>query len=251
MSNVKQWMNYIIIGIISFIALVFLPTIGSSAAVGIILPTTIAGWAVWITTKLIVAVINILIFHCFVMQGRDTAKETDEYKEAQKILKIINPKQKTKILAPEIWTAREYKTKGLTIFLTSAASVFALSQAILTYDWISMLTYLFVIIFGIVFGILEQRKVFDKWSVGYLEYANFLLEEKQEEQREEEETRKELEKRRIKQEQEKEEVMARKPKPKPNSYNNNYNNNYNKKGKPSNNYNKGGARKNNYGGKSK
>lgn len=180
MDKIKQWTNYIIIGVISFLALVFLPMIGSAATVGIILPTTFAGWTVWIVTKIIVATINILIFHCFIMEGKDRGKLTEEYKKAQELMKIVNPRIKRKLISPEEWTSREYKRKGIWVFLTSALSVFALSQAILSYDWISMLTYLFVIIFGIIFGVLEQKRVLEKWSFGYLEYAEWLIEEKAE-----------------------------------------------------------------------
>lgn len=180
MDKIKQWTNYIIIGVISFLALVFLPMIGSTATVGIILPTTFAGWTVWIVTKIIVATINILIFHCFIMEGKDRGKLTEEYKKAQELMKIVNPRIKRKLISPEEWTSREYKRKGIWVFLTSALSVFALSQAILSYDWISMLTYLFVIIFGIILGVLEQKRVLEKWSFGYLEYAEWLIEEKAE-----------------------------------------------------------------------
>lgn len=62
----------------------------------------------------------------------------------------------------------------------SLLGVFSLTQAILSYDWVSFLTYFFVIIFGIVFGILEQRKTLEKWSEGYLEYANWITEEMRE-----------------------------------------------------------------------
>lgn len=182
MDKIKQWTNYIIIGIVSFIALVFLPMVGSAATVGILLPTTFAGWCVWVTTKVIVAAVNIMIFHCFITQGKDTAKDTEDYKKAQELMKRINPQARRVLISPEEWTSREYKNKGVWIFITSALSIFALSQAVLAYDWITMLTYLFVIIFGIIFGILEQRKSFEQWSTGYLEYAMWLLEENAETQ---------------------------------------------------------------------
>lgn len=177
MEKIKDYINYGIIGIISFLALVFLPMLGSSAAVNLILPSTVAGWLVWIVTKAIVAVINFLIFHCFILQGKENAKKTDLFKKAEDLLKIANPKVKKTIISPQEWTTKQYKEKGVTIFITSFLSVFALTQAILAYDWITMLTYLFTIIMGIIFGILQQQKTFEKWSSGYLEYAEWLCEE--------------------------------------------------------------------------
>lgn len=177
MDKFKEYTNYGIIGIISFLALVFLPMLGSTASVGMVLPVTFAGWLVWFATKAIVAVINFLIFHCFTMQGKDNAKKTDEYKKAEELLKIINPKIKRVLISPEVWTQQQYKNKGITILVTSFLGVFALTQAILSYDWIAMLTYLFTIIMGIIIGILQQQKTFEKWSIGYLEYAEWLYEE--------------------------------------------------------------------------
>lgn len=177
-SELSSYSNYIIIGIISLIALVFLPLLSSTAAIGFCFPTNAAGWILWIVTKLIVAVINVLIFHCFIMQGKDTAKPTPEYKLAQKILRVFNPAGKRILLSPEEWTSREYRKKGIFVVISSLLGAFSLTQAILSYDWVTMLTYLFVIIFGIIFGVLEQRKTFEVWSDGYLEYALWYVEER-------------------------------------------------------------------------
>lgn len=177
LPELSNYTNYIIIGIISLIALVFLPLLSSTAAIGFNFPNTVAGWILWATTKVIVAVINVLIFHCFIMQGKSVAKSTAEYKLAQKLLRVFNPPGKRVLLSPEEWTSREYRKKGTIVVISSLLGAFSLTQAILTYDWVTMLTYLFVIIFGIIFGILEQRKTFEMWTDGYLEYAIWYLEE--------------------------------------------------------------------------
>lgn len=177
MNEIKQWTNYIIIGIISLIALVFLPMVSSTAAVAMVYPTTAMGWVIWVVTKLIIAIINIMIFHCFILQGKDLAKKTNAYKMAEEILKKMNPKLKRHLISPEEWTKKEYRNRGIWVFITTLLGVFSLTQAILSYDWVSFLTYFFVIIFGIIFGVLEQRKTFEKWSDGYLEYAYWVIEE--------------------------------------------------------------------------
>lgn len=177
MNEIKQWTNYIIIGIISIIALIFLPMLSSTADVAMIYPTTTMGWVIWTVTKLIIAIINMMIFHCFILQGKDLAKKTDAYKLAEELLRKLNPKIKRKLISPEEWTKKEYRTRAAWVFVMSLLGVFSLTQAILSYDWVSFLTYFFVITFGVVFGILEQRKTFEKWSDGYLEYAYWVVEE--------------------------------------------------------------------------
>lgn len=179
MDKIKAGMYYCIIAIISIIALVFLPAVGSSVGLGLALPNTAAGWIVWITTKLIVAVINILIFHCFILQGKLNVKDHPDYLKAQGIMRDANKVKNYVPMSPKQWTARQYGTKGVTIFITSALGVFALTQAILTFDWIAMLTYFFTILMGLIFGILQMKKTEEYWTTGYLEYAEYITSKEQ------------------------------------------------------------------------
>lgn len=179
MDKIKAGMYYCIIAVISIIALVFLPAVGSSVGLGLALPNTAAGWIVWITTKLIVAVINILIFHCFILQGKLNVKDHPDYLKAQGIMRDANKVKNYVPISPKQWTARQYGTKGVTIFITSALGVFALTQAILTFDWIAMLTYFFTILMGLIFGILQMKKTEEYWTTGYLEYAEYITSKEQ------------------------------------------------------------------------
>lgn len=174
MEKLKAGMYYCIIAIISVVALVFLPAIGSTVGIGLVLPTTIAGWIVYITTKIIIAIINVLIFHCFRLQGKLNVKDSNEYKQATKLLKTVKRSKEYIPLSPAQWSRRQWGSKGLTIFITSILSVFALTQAILTFDWIAMLTYLFTILMGLIFGVLQMKREEEYWTVGYLEYAEYI-----------------------------------------------------------------------------
>lgn len=63
--DLKEFTNYIIIFIVSLFAVFFLPMMGTSVALEWVLPTTFAGWMVYIITKLLIASINLILFHCF------------------------------------------------------------------------------------------------------------------------------------------------------------------------------------------
>ena len=65
----------------------------------------------------------------------------------------------------------QYGKKGTTIFISSALSVIALGQAILSYDWISMLSYVFTLAMGLIFGIMQMKKAEAYWTGEYYEYA--------------------------------------------------------------------------------
>lgn len=169
-SKITQWLYYMLIFVLSLIALIFLPMIGSAVGVGLVLPTTAAGWIVFIATKLIVALINILIFHCFICQAKLNVADNEHYKAATAILFDINRKL-YKPKSPAQFMRIQYAGKGISIFILSILSVFALSQAILMYDWISLLTYLFTIVMGVIFGIFQMKKTELYWTTEFYDYA--------------------------------------------------------------------------------
>ena len=170
MDKVKQYLNYIIIGIVSLISLVFLPMLGSTVGLGWNVPNTTVGWVVWVAVKLIVATLNVLIFHCFMQQAKVNVKDNENYKRAREIL----VKQKEKEILPKSpskWSSQQYIKKGSTIFTTTALSTIALTQAILSFDYVSMLTYLFTVVMGLIFGILQMKTAEEYWTDEYLQYA--------------------------------------------------------------------------------
>lgn len=170
MDKLKQWMYYFLIGIISMIALCFLPMIGSDVNLGWKLPTTFVGWTVWVVVKLIVTILNVLIFHCFMLQAKINVKDNDKYKEAQEILRLVHNKEYIP-RSPAIWNKQQYSRKGVTVAITTALSTIALTQAILSFDWMSMLTYLFTIVLGIIFGIMQMNSAEDYWTDEFWQYA--------------------------------------------------------------------------------
>lgn len=170
MDKIRQWMYYFIIGIVSLIALCFLPMIGSSAGLGWNTPNTVVGWIVWCVVKIIVAVLNVLIFHCFMMQAKINIKDDAKYQEALTILQE-NEFREFKPIGPAEWNRKQYGQKGVTIFITTALSTIALTQAMLTFDWMAMLTYLFTIIMGLIFGVLQMKTAEDYWTDEFWQYA--------------------------------------------------------------------------------
>lgn len=170
----RIYQYYAIIGIISLIALLFLPMIGSEAGLEWQLPTTVAGWTVYVITKLMVATINILIFHCFVQQAKVNCRDNKNYKEATELL-MSTQKKEYEPRSPHKYLNGIYGKKGTTIFITSVLSVVGLTQAVLTFDWVSMLTYLFTIIVGVIFGILVMNSTEEYWCNEYLAYAKMIV----------------------------------------------------------------------------
>ena len=176
LDQIRQWMYYFIIAIISFIALAFLPMLGGTVGLGWNLPNTPAGWIVWTVMKLIVATLNLLIFYSFMQQGKLNVKNHPNYIEAQEILQSLHVKNELP-RSPKKWNGQQYGKKGIMIFLSTALATIALTQAILAFNWVEMLTYLFTIIMGIIFGILQMKNAEDYWREEYLRYAHLKRDE--------------------------------------------------------------------------
>ena len=169
-QTLKQGMYYIIIAVISFISVVFLPMLGATLGLEWKLPDTTAGWVVWGASRAIVATINVLLFHSFMEQAKLNIKDNEHYKEARDILVKVKKKEH-KPKSPAQWNAAQYGKKGTTIFLSSAMSVVAIGQAVLSYEWATALAYLFTLGMGIIFGIMQMKKAETYWTTEYYEYA--------------------------------------------------------------------------------
>lgn len=175
--SIRQYEYYIIIGVVSIIALLFLPLIGSEAGLSWNIPNTPTGWVVFVVSKLMVAGINILIFHCFNMQGKENIKGHPLYLEALKIMDQEIKSSEYAPKAPEVWTRKVYGKKCTTVFCTSLLSAVGLTQAVLTFDWLSMLTYLFTITMGVIFGFLQMNEAEEYWTSEFWRYAQQLKKE--------------------------------------------------------------------------
>lgn len=170
LDRIRQWMYYFIIGIVSFVALIFLPMLGTTVGLEWNIPDTTVGWIVWVAVKLIVAGLNVLIFHSFMQQAKLNIKDNVKYIEAKDIL--MKNEVKTYIpRSPSVWNRQQYSRKGVMIFITTALATIALTQALLTFDWVAMLSYLFTIIMGLIFGVLQMKSAEDYWTEEFWKYA--------------------------------------------------------------------------------
>lgn len=170
----KRYEYYVIIGVISLIALFFLPMIGSEAGLQWKIPDTTVGWIVYVTSKLIVAVVNILTFHCFIQQAKINVSNNEKYIEAVNILMESLETAEGNPRPPDVYLSAVYGKKGATIFATSILSSVGLTQAVLSFDLISMLTYLVTIVFGVIFGILQMHDTEAYWTNEYYLYAKSI-----------------------------------------------------------------------------
>ena len=167
----RFYQNYIIIGLLSLISVFFLPMLGTEVGLGFNVPNTPAGWIVWVLTKLCVVAINIMLLDQFIKQAKVNVRDNAQFIEADNYY-TIKEEVDEYLPAPKEFLSKLYRNKGITNTITSTLSVFGLTSAILTFDWVSMLTYLFTIVFGIIFGWMTMNNVEEYWTITY--YRRYL-----------------------------------------------------------------------------
>ena len=173
----KQYLYYVIIGIFTFIVLVFMPMLGSSIDGGLKLPQGKGAWVMFVITRLFIAITNIIIFYSFMQQAKLNVRNNEYYKAANEILlKTKNAKEK-KPMSPKKWEASQYLKKGTTLAIGTVFALFSLSQAILTYKYTDLISYVLLIFLATVFGIFQMKKAEIYWTTEYYRYAKMIEEE--------------------------------------------------------------------------
>jgi hypothetical protein len=181
LKKYKRYQYYAIIGVISFIAVFFLPFVGSELGLDFKLPNTVAGWVVYVIGKLLVATINILLFHCFVLQAKVNVKDDPNFLKAKELLENIKSDNYIP-MSPEERHKNIYTKKGVFLFITSILSAVGLSNMVLNFSLVNFLTYLFTIVLGVIFGVLTMNEEETYWTVDYLKYAQWKVAQKAKEE---------------------------------------------------------------------
>lgn len=173
-NNLKhQWrfyQNYLIIGLLSMLSVFVLPMLGSALGIGLTVPNTFAGWVVYLATKACIVTINILIFDQFVKQAKVNVRDNEYFQEAERILMQYKATEEA-ILPAQTYIRKMYRKKGTTTAIFTILGVFGLTNAILTFDWVSMLSYSFTIIMGLIFGWISMNQAEEIWIEKHYKYA--------------------------------------------------------------------------------
>ena len=172
-EKLRQNLYYCLIAISSFIALTFLPLLGTGSEVDPRwdLPQSRKAWMVFITLRLIISFLNVFIYASFINQGKLNVTNDENYKKANELLKKVKKHKGYKPRSPMRFNIKEYGWKGVTVFASTGAALVALEQALLNFSYKALLIYASTVAMAIFFGIFEMKKVEIYWTVEYLDYA--------------------------------------------------------------------------------
>lgn len=189
-DRVSQYLYYCLCAVLSIVMLIFMPMLGSAVGLQWVLPTTAAGWIVYVVCKLCSAGFNIGLFHCFNKQGKLNIEKNEQYIEAKKLLKQYDARDIKKARSPHEYHRDIYGKKGLTIFIVTLLGTIGLSQAVLTFDIKEFIVQLVALIIGIIMGILQMKDTESFWTEEFPEYARDYVAECEKRAQEQAETRK-------------------------------------------------------------
>lgn len=170
-NKLKLYYNYALIGLVSIVSLLFFPFIGSEVGMEWVLPNTPLAWLIYVVKNLFIAGVNILIFHCFICQGKINIKDNEKFIEANKILNKYRPEQLVKPRSPKQYFGKTYGVKGTMIIICSVLATISLTEALLVFDVVALLTYGITIFFGFITGVIQMAQVEVYWTEEYWSYA--------------------------------------------------------------------------------
>ena len=187
-EQLRQFTYYIIIAAISLLTIVVFPLIGSGSSITIeeCFPTTQVGWIIYIIERVLVIVMNLTIFTSFIQQAKVNIKDNPNYLKANEILQRHHPKE-YRPRSESKYLGQTYTTKGISLALTTVASLFVIGSAILNYDYMILIATTFSVITTIVMGVIQMRKTELYYTTEYYDYANYIEKSQAEEKAKQEE----------------------------------------------------------------
>lgn len=173
-TKLNQILYYIIIGVISICAVVVVPLISSDMNAGFNFPDTTLGWILYVGSGAFVATINMVIFYSFQQQAKINISKDEKKLEADNILfklALKHPQKVKKPRSPRRYNTQAYGVKGTTTFITSFLASLVFVQAVIRFDFISMIVYALTMLFGLVLGFINMKNAENYWTIEYYEYA--------------------------------------------------------------------------------
>lgn len=169
-EKLRQNLYYLIIAILSVGVLLVFPFLHSDLSAGLLFPTTTAGWFLFWFEKISMTCINLVIFTSFKKQGKINVKDDERFIQAQMLMDKVRSK-KYKPLSPGQYQARSYGKKGTTLVISTMASLVAITNMLLKFDYIALISYGITLVMAVIFGIFAMKSDEVYWTTDYYYWA--------------------------------------------------------------------------------
>lgn len=94
-------------------------------------------------------------------QAKINVKEHPNYLLGLEIMGKVQKSKNLKPRSPRKFFGKAWGTKGTTLFISTLASTVILTEALLRFDLVSFLTYIFTVFLATVFGYFQMRTTED------------------------------------------------------------------------------------------
>lgn len=176
----EKYIYYALIVLLTLVGIVFLPLVGldQNGEINFKFPATPMAWVIWVIGKGAICAVNCLIFHFFVLQGKDNVKDDEDYIKGLKELNKYRERD-NKVRSPWALERGAYLKKGGTVLLSTALSLCALPSLVLQFSLINFLSVLFSMIMALAFGVMQMRETETRWTDGLSNYVEYLKQNKE------------------------------------------------------------------------
>lgn len=191
LETFKQYAFYGVIVIILMLILFIIPILAGGITADdftYYLPKSIAGWIVFWAIRIGTVAGNMCIFGLFKAQAKTNSKDNPNYIEANRLLDKLNGSEGFIPVSPKKKAVKDWTTKGITVFLTTAMESIVIGSLALAFDLMTFLSCITSSITAVLFGIVAMIKDEVYWTEDYLLYAKYIYEKAEKESVEQSET---------------------------------------------------------------
>lgn len=176
--KLKNGMYYILTALLSIISLVVFPMLDNSKLTfRDAFPNTPTAWILWIMERVLIVFMNIMIMSNFILQAKKNVKDDPNYIKAREILNKNKPKD-YKPRSPSQFLTKMYLHKSITLTISTLASLIAIGEAAINYNYLLLIATAVTLIIAITFGYISMKATEEYWTGEYLDYA-IMVEEKE------------------------------------------------------------------------
>lgn len=177
----RQWVsdskNGIAVFIVSMIAMVLVPLLGSYISGEAQFPQTIPQWILYFTCAIAVAICSLMIYLALHNQGKLNVRDEEEYLQAKELhlknFKRMNGKDIIPI-DPFKWEKKEKTKKGIFQTIGIFCGLLGFGLGVLSWNNSQFISSTISIIFAFGFGLVHMGEVERMFTEGWLEWELYV-----------------------------------------------------------------------------
>lgn len=180
-QKTRKWIsdskNGIAVFIISMIAMVLVPLLGSYVSGETQFPQTIPQWILYFTCAIAVSICSLMIYLALHNQGKMNVREEPEYLQAKELhlknFKRMNGKEIIPV-DPFLWEKKQKTRKGILQTIGIFMGLLGFGLGALCWNNSQFISSTISIIFAFAFGLVHMGDVERMFTEGWLEYELYI-----------------------------------------------------------------------------